>query len=134
MLYEVLSRANHSCAPNLTIDFEAGLVVAVSTLCDVTAGEELCLGYIAAEMGETTSRRQQVLLARYNFECACERCGPRLPPSPRIDALETAAPSRAHGRAALSGLETRDTASVPAPPRGATAGARPTQRNARCKN
>jgi SET domain-containing protein len=75
----VLSRSNHSCAPNLAIAFEAGLVVAVSAVRDVAAGDELFLGYIASEMGAPTSKRREVLRERYNFVCDCERCGK--PPS-----------------------------------------------------
>ena len=39
------------------------------------AGEELLLQYASFDVERTpTSKRRDILRAKYNFECACERC------------------------------------------------------------
>ena len=76
-LYELLSRANHSCAPNVSKHvWEGGNVVTAVAMRDITAGEELFICYLPEVMGEPTSRRRELLREKYNFTCECKRCGP----------------------------------------------------------
>ena len=83
VLCEVLSRANHSCSPNLhvTLDAARGQRAAAVALCDVAAGDELCLSYLDAAAGSrgldaSTEERRAALRRRYRFHCCCARCGP----------------------------------------------------------
>ena len=74
IMYEVLSRLNHSCSPNVAMDYD-GFTAVVSALQDVAPQEELLLCYVAALMDKPTSKRREALQAKYNFVCTCERCG-----------------------------------------------------------
>jgi tetratricopeptide (TPR) repeat protein len=99
-LYELISRINHSCAPNVTrrFDEKRGEADIVATR-DIDAGEECCLALIS-EIGErATDERREMLRMKYNFECMCERCEPSVaaaervplppPPPPKAAAVAT---------------------------------------------
>lgn len=75
-LYEHLSRANHSCAPNMQRTFEfAGLAV-VSLLRDVCRGEPLLISYLSdSDLELPTEERRAMLHEKFGFTCQCERCG-----------------------------------------------------------
>jgi len=70
--YPSAARINHSCNPNMKIEFpwNSANLTAV-TLRPVAAGEELCISYIKHEADVSTRRRQ---LLEYGFVCSCERC------------------------------------------------------------
>ncbi|TPX31905.1 hypothetical protein SmJEL517_g04854 [Synchytrium microbalum] len=70
---------NHSCHPNLCIEFEGrGMVVRCMT--ELTSGDELLVSY-QDPMTPGTRRR---LLLKENFDCTCIRC---VKPDPIIPAL-----------------------------------------------
>ena len=73
ILYEVLSRVNHSCAPNAAKHFD-GFTAVVTALRDVAAGEELFISYLGADGQRPSSERRAILKEKYNFECACSLC------------------------------------------------------------
>jgi len=73
-LYELLSRANHSCAPNLSRAF-MGETVIVTAQRKVAKGAELFTCYIEQDVKKCTEYRRMLLKAKYNFVCQCERCG-----------------------------------------------------------
>lgn len=74
VLFNILSRANHACAPNIAKSFE-GYTAVVTTLRDVAEGEELFLSYIGSDVDKPTNERRELLKRKYNFVCTCERCG-----------------------------------------------------------
>ena len=75
-MFEVLSRVNHSCAPNIAKDFQEDGTAVVRAVRNIASGEELFLCYMPDELLNPTKRRREQLQRRYNFLCACERCGP----------------------------------------------------------
>ena len=74
-LYELMSRANHSCAPNVVKRFEGDQIAAVATK-TIAKGEEVLVCYIDDHMSLSTEQRRAELRRRYNFVCTCERCSP----------------------------------------------------------
>ena len=76
-LYELLSRANHSCAPSMSRIFTGRWHVATVTLLrPVSRHEPLTLSYLGeADLAKSTSERRALLSSRFNFLCECERCG-----------------------------------------------------------
>ena len=72
-LYELLSRANHSCRPNIRVLWDGDEAVVVA-LRDIARGEELRVAYKPAA-GFTTQERRERLQMHYNFVCRCDLCG-----------------------------------------------------------
>jgi len=71
-LFPSVARINHSCIPNMKIEFpwNSSQLAAVA-VSPVAAGEELCISYIKQEADVNTRRRQ---LLEYGFVCSCECC------------------------------------------------------------
>jgi hypothetical protein len=69
-----VARTNHSCDPNIVMDFDNGnATVCCKALRDIGAGEELRMSYIARP--ETKSKAQRhAQLKDYLFECSCSKC------------------------------------------------------------
>ncbi len=92
-LYEVLSRANHSCRPNISRAFEGPSVV-VTTTRAVVMGEPLVISYLSdAVLARPTDERRAALRHKFRFLCECERCGKAASPAkqPVAPATEPAA-------------------------------------------
>ena len=72
--YLTVARTNHSCNPNVTMEFENfNSLVSCKTLRDVSPNEELRMSYISVpDCKSVQTRRRQ--LRDYLFECACDRC------------------------------------------------------------
>lgn len=67
------SMLNHSCAPNLDVQWpENSAEVAFTAARDITAGEQLTISYIDSEQG--VAARQDALSWGYGFACRCPRC------------------------------------------------------------
>lgn len=72
-LVRAVALTNHSCESNLDVVPSVYNADVVALACrDVSAGEELFMGYIDDD--DSRSVRQRTLLSRYNFECQCTRC------------------------------------------------------------
>jgi len=71
-LFISVARCNHSCVPNLKIEFHRNTACLTAiALRPLSVGEELCISYILQQADVTTRRRQ---LLEYGFTCICERC------------------------------------------------------------
>lgn len=71
-LFVTVARINHSCVPNLKIEFHRNSAVLTAiALRPLKAEEELCISYIRQEADVKTRRRQ---LLEYGFTCSCEKC------------------------------------------------------------
>ena len=69
-----VARTNHSCDPNVVMDFDDGnAVVTCKALRDIVPGQELRMSYIARPEEKSVSARQSQL-KDYLFECRCSRC------------------------------------------------------------
>lgn len=73
-IYGVGCLFNHSCDPNLNVQYAAvnDETLSVVALRDVAAGEELTISYIDTSLPYMV--RQQQLYEHYLFECRCARC------------------------------------------------------------
>ncbi|KZV94183.1 SET domain-containing protein [Exidia glandulosa HHB12029] len=73
--FQLISRANHSCAPNVNFDWEfttfQGSLVAKK---QIEAGEEILLCYVDPKASKRARREE--ILRKYRFKCTCKKCGP----------------------------------------------------------
>jgi len=67
------SRFNHSCCPNIGMDF-SGYEIRLFTSRQVLKGEELCLSYNEVIYYHSTTVRKAVLQHKYKFDCYCSAC------------------------------------------------------------
>ena len=72
--YLSVARTNHSCDPNVTMEFENfNCIVSCKTLRNVNANDELRMSYISRPDTKSVQvRRRQ--LQDYLFECSCDLC------------------------------------------------------------
>jgi hypothetical protein len=73
--FPLMSRANHSCTPSVTLvhprSTSAGSVTTFVTTRDVKAGEALTMDYVNAT---PLSKKRLELYKGFGFRCRCERC------------------------------------------------------------
>jgi len=67
------SRFNHSCRPNVGMDF-SGWTIRLFTSRNISRGEELCLSYNQVIYYHTREERRKVLQNKYRFDCQCAAC------------------------------------------------------------
>ncbi|KZV93821.1 SET domain-containing protein [Exidia glandulosa HHB12029] len=75
--FQLLSRANHSCKPNVGFiwdykTFQGSLIA----LRPIAAGEEVLLSYLKFTRKDSKAVRRAELQRCYRFKCTCEKCGP----------------------------------------------------------
>ena len=73
-LFSLICTLNHSCAPNITIDYGSGfgpVKADVVALRDIAEGEELCFSYLRKKL-PLEERRHELL--DYGFVCVCPLC------------------------------------------------------------
>jgi hypothetical protein len=71
-LFPSVARLNHSCRPNVKVDFPTNSArLRVMSIEPAIAGEQLCICYIRKEEKVEVRRRQ---LLEYGFTCNCPRC------------------------------------------------------------
>ena len=69
-----VARTNHSCVPNVTMDFESdNCVVSCKAIHAIGSGDELRMSYIANPATKRYGTRQ-AQLKDYLFTCVCPRC------------------------------------------------------------
>ncbi|KAK7689441.1 hypothetical protein QCA50_007233 [Cerrena zonata] len=67
---KVISRVNHSCSPTATWAFHVeSFAVQLRAILPIRKGEEVFVNY--GTRGQRLEERQQYLLRRYKFKCAC---------------------------------------------------------------
>ncbi|KAJ7188889.1 hypothetical protein C8R46DRAFT_878738 [Mycena filopes] len=68
-----LCRANHDCSPNAHYSFSSETFTGrLTALRVIQPGEEITIGYTDIELPR--AQRQQVLAAKYKFDCTCKTC------------------------------------------------------------
>merc|ERR1719350_1232591 len=114
-LISTVALTNHSCHPNVEVDYEGSCQAIVRAVRPIAEGDEVTQSYIN-EM-EPLGTRQRALRDRYGFVCACLRCRAqaaeavlrrRLPRAIR-DEVAVAAPSSAEV-ATLIGVDSSEVA------------------------
>jgi len=72
-----VARCNHSCIPNILVDFEHegsdGVFCTVTASRAIASGEELTMEYLPV-VGMSFKERQEGLLRQWGFQCECPRC------------------------------------------------------------
>jgi hypothetical protein len=78
VIFELISRVNHSCCPNVELQTEttAQHQATLTALRDLRRGEELCIDYNPRLRSLSTEQRRAALRRKHRFHCVCERCGP----------------------------------------------------------
>ena len=70
------SLLNHSCVPNVTVDFSCGEGYIFDVARCVETGEELSLCYLAEPDAMSVEDRVEELYTNYGFRCNCPMCAP----------------------------------------------------------
>lgn len=114
-LFEHLSRANHSCSPNMQFRLPAfacdGGAVTLSMRSDAPRGSALTISYIAPDdLERSTAERRALLWEKFNFVCECERCGPAHDDSWMASAPGGAQPEAAQSAEVVEAADVADTA------------------------
>jgi len=74
-LFELLCRAQHSCAPNCEYSFNTSLGRGVlHAIRSIGANEELTICYLSSAPRLTFEQRQEALQLGFRFRCACAVC------------------------------------------------------------
>ncbi|XP_043270494.1 SET and MYND domain-containing protein 5 [Venturia canescens] len=75
-LYALQSTINHSCSPNANVEFPfSNSTLVVTATKDISAGEEICIGYLdECELERSRHSRQKALSSLYLFNCRCDKC------------------------------------------------------------
>ncbi|KAF5153537.1 SET domain protein [Theileria parva strain Muguga] len=71
-LFNFISKMNHSCAPNLEVDYGKNNIANIIPLCDIREGDEATISYI--DENDSFENRQEKLLKNYGFVCECTKC------------------------------------------------------------
>jgi len=77
VVYDLIARANHSCIPNATYDWDLTFAGSLRSLAPIKKGEEITITY-TTKMFRPAEERKAELLQKYAFECTCPACS--LPP------------------------------------------------------
>ena len=76
--YLTVARTNHSCTPNVVMEFENfNSVVICKSLCEIEPNSELRMSYISVPEKKSVKTRQSQLVD-YLFVCNCKRCEEQL--------------------------------------------------------
>eukprot|EP00933_Yihiella_yeosuensis_P070888 TRINITY_DN79052_c0_g1_i1.p1 TRINITY_DN79052_c0_g1~~TRINITY_DN79052_c0_g1_i1.p1 ORF type:complete len:400 (-),score=81.40 TRINITY_DN79052_c0_g1_i1:369-1568(-) len=79
MVYPIMSKANHSCAPNVAVLAPPEGVGEVLCICPIKSGDEITSSYLCdSDLVSSVSRRQEILYSGWGFKCGCPRCTARL--------------------------------------------------------
>ncbi|CBZ55932.1 putative histone-lysine N-methyltransferase [Neospora caninum Liverpool] len=72
--YPSIGRMNHSCAPNVRVEFPYGTNrISLVTTRPVEPGEELCISYVDGVESMTADERREALEI-FGFQCSCDVC------------------------------------------------------------
>eukprot|EP00916_Digyalum_oweni_P003039 GHVL01005525.1.p1 GENE.GHVL01005525.1~~GHVL01005525.1.p1 ORF type:complete len:321 (-),score=58.02 GHVL01005525.1:92-1054(-) len=71
-LCRAISLTNHSCLPNVEIDYKNNKIAHVHAIRDIIDGEQIFQSYIDED--EPIQIRQSCLLQEFGFTCCCSKC------------------------------------------------------------
>ena len=78
-LFPALALINHSCAPNVEIEFlDRDFTASVVAKKEIKKGAEICHCYVQLDKFEDVTERRAVLAEQHGFECLCELCAQQL--------------------------------------------------------
>ena len=75
VVFQSVSRLNHSCAPNCQFRWDPALEEgSVHTLLPIVTGEECVFNYLGHTAPPALDERRALLLTKFGFDCRCSRC------------------------------------------------------------
>eukprot|EP00927_Polykrikos_kofoidii_P057772 TRINITY_DN51960_c0_g1_i1.p1 TRINITY_DN51960_c0_g1~~TRINITY_DN51960_c0_g1_i1.p1 ORF type:complete len:417 (+),score=60.50 TRINITY_DN51960_c0_g1_i1:59-1252(+) len=79
VVFNDISRINHSCSPNASFDLfdrtaDGAIVNRVKAVRNIRAGEEVTISYISARSLSDVAERRRQTRKFWNFDCDCCRC------------------------------------------------------------
>ncbi|KAK4948948.1 hypothetical protein LTR10_012321 [Elasticomyces elasticus] len=78
-VFEVISRANHSCRPNAVVEWDPDLGQGtLHSLVNIAEGDDIEIDYLgnAKDTLQPREGRRKLLRDNHGFECICPACGP----------------------------------------------------------
>lgn len=72
-IFNTFSRMNHSCLPNLEINYQGSFLAGAKLLSPVDTGDQAFISYIDEDL---PVQNRKSLLSRYLFQCKCKKCIP----------------------------------------------------------
>lgn len=73
-IFDVFSRLNHSCQPNLEQYLNDDDVTVCTAVRQITAREQLFINYLGDMQFKSTLERKKFLKDGWNFDCQCPKC------------------------------------------------------------
>jgi len=70
-LFPIINMVNHSCVPNVYVEYTDNTHAKLIALRNIAPNEELLISYIEEELSYNERRN---LLLNYQFECDCSKC------------------------------------------------------------
>lgn len=75
-MHDIISRLNHSCAPNLFYITDENNIAHCITVRPIIKGEQLFVSYLGEMDFESKKERQDYLDETWAFKCKCDKCIP----------------------------------------------------------
>lgn len=72
-IFDIISLFNHSCAPN-TFYSKKDNITYLLTIRPIKKGDQIFINYLGDDVVKSTTKRQLELMAKWQFNCQCERC------------------------------------------------------------
>lgn len=72
-LYDILSRFNHSCSPNLHHYIDENQITCCVVIRPIKKGDQVFINYLG-EMKLSGTDRQKYIKEKWDFECQCAKC------------------------------------------------------------
>lgn len=73
-IYGILSRFNHSCAPNIHHYIDENNITYCVVIRPIKKGEQAFINYLSESQFDTTQERQSYIKENWQSECGCEKC------------------------------------------------------------
>lgn len=72
-IFDTISLFNHSCVPN-AFNWKKDNVTYLLAIRPITKGDQIFINYLGDYVEQSTSKRQNRLMEKWQFKCECERC------------------------------------------------------------
>lgn len=73
-IYDIASRINHSCSPNLEHVIDDNNMTHCVTIRPIKKGEQVFINYVIGMDFETNEERREYIKLNWDFFCECEKC------------------------------------------------------------
>lgn len=73
-IFDVLSRFNHSCEPNIRHMLDGDYSISCIATNPIKSGDQLFINYVDGKDFENEQERKEYIMELWNFTCKCQRC------------------------------------------------------------